>query len=372
MPEPAPAVETTRPPSPEATRPSSPETTRPPSPEVARPPVVEPLSPPALVPAPSTETTRPPSAATIRTPSPEATRVPAPETTRPPAVIEPLEPPALSQAPPAPGGDSPWHRLAREWHALDADERDGVARSLANVSRLGEWVVCFLPVLDNIDQDRGDLPGLDRLPPPARQEWQMCHRTLHGFADVDLVVCDRLRRELVTPSAAVPEVEDAEAQYLADAGLLDAERGTLPRRLRRHLLAPGSGRLQELVLALQYLIEAYPVEHLERAERKAYLGAVRRRLEDRGLSTKFHHLVAELASGLGLDYRQARFYKARAGESGAEFLTGRFGTIDLSARLGFAAGTEEGVVVRLSELFLLESTDGVRYSGQAWVDKGTP
>lgn len=294
----------------------------------------------------------------------------------PPAVVLPLEPPELSEAPivdppAASDTESRWPELTTEWEAFEDRDRQKISESLAAISRLGEWLGCLLPVLDDVEHGRGDLPALDHLPTPAQQEWRDSHQTIRDFADVDLVALDQLRLELTDSSSFSASYEgDAEAQYLAQAGLLDPELGTLPERLRRHLLRPDRGRLHQLVLCLQYLIEAFPVEHLEKSERKAYLGAIRGRLRQRGLSTRFHQLVDELSSGLGLRYLQARFYKARIDDPGNALFGDRHDTVDLSRRLGYPAGTDDRVVVRLSELFLLEAASGTPYSGQALIDGG--
>ncbi len=296
-------------------------------------------------------------------------------------ISSPLEPPKLSESPATIGTETCWGRLAREHRALEIHERQGITQALETISRLGDWVSCLLPVLDDIQHGRRSLPALERLPQPGQREWRQSCQALREFTDFDLVVFDRLHQELAGQAepglqgtsrhAATPGDDGAEGQYLSGAGLLDAGHGSLPERLRRHLLRPGSGRLQELVLSLQYLIEAFTVEHLEKPERKAFLGAVRGRLQDKGLSTRFHHLVGELANGLGLRYSQARYYKARIDDPEHAVLQGRHATVDLSQRLGYPAGTENGVVVRLSELFLTEAESGNFYSGRAWIDEGS-
>ena len=304
------------------------------------------------------------------TPEPELLEAPPAEPA--PAAVLPLEPPELAETPAsATGADLRGGRLASEWHALENHERQGIDQSLTAISRLGDWIGCLLPVLDEIDHGRGGLPALDRLPPPAQREWRDSTRVLREFTDFDLTVLHQLRRELADPDA--PPASNgggAEAQYHSGAGLLDPDLGTLPERLRRHLLRPGSGRVQEVVSALQYLIEAMPIEHMEKAERKAYLGAVRERLQEKGLSTKFHQLVGALASGLGLRYREVRCYKARIAQTGFEFLDEAHDSISLSDRVGYPVGTEDRTVVRASELFLFDAATGSRYSGQASLDSG--
>ena len=277
--------------------------------------------------------------------------------------VLPLEPPELSDPPVVP--DSHWGRLEQQWHALENGERQGVHRSLTAITRLGDWVSCLLPVLDQIEHGQGDLPPLDRLPAPAQREWRDSRQALREFANLDAIVFHRLERQLTGPISGASDDGSAETQYLEDAGLLDPERGSLAKRLRRHLLRPGAGRFQKLALALQYLIEAFPVEHLEPSERKAYLGAVRERLEAKGLSTKFHRLIGDLASGLGLSYRQARYYKTRVGEGD------RHEAVNLSERVGYPAATDRKVVVRLAELFLSGSAGGEHDSGRALVDGGS-
>ncbi len=285
---------------------------------------------------------------------------------RPPEEIQLLAPPALTAAPQPEEARSP---LAEEWRSLPAAERAGIAGTLDAIDRLGRWIGCLLPVLDDLEQRRGERPCIDRLPAPARREWRRSVAALRELEGVELGAYRRLRAALDGSPASLPSAElGPETQYLEAAALLDPARGTLQERLRRHLLAPGDGRLQRAVLALQYLIEAFPIEHLERQDRKTYRSRLRRRLQNAGLSTRFHQLVSEISAGLGWQYRQARYYKARLDQPDAELLRQAQDPISLSDRVGYPAGTEAGTVVRLSELFLLDAANGTRTSGRAHVD----
>ena len=288
------------------------------------------------------------------------------EETPSPAPVLLLKPPALT----APESEGPWSRLSSHWHGLEAREQSRLSQSLTALEQLGEWISCLLPVLEDVEHGRGELPELERLPEPAREEWRAASGVLRELADVDRVAFHRLRTVLTDPTrVSANGRQSPEAEYLEAAGLIDPRDG-LSASLRRHLLEPASGRLQATVRALQYLIEAFPIEQLEKTERKAYLSKIRERLQNAGLSTKFHRLIADLAAGLGLTYREARYYKRRVDESNADFLDGAVESVDLSQLIGYPAGTDGRVVVRLEELFLFEP-GGDRVSGRARIDSGS-
>lgn len=273
----------------------------------------------------------------------------------------PRSPPELpeSQDP----SQTPSCRFREELDALDFAERQGALQAIDATRRLADWVAAVLPVFREIEAGHG-LARLDGLPLASRREWIDAHDALRHFAEAEGPIFELLAGEDAARDAGVDS-------YLAASDLLDA-RLPLRERLRRHLLAPvPAGRVHGVVLALQYLLEAFPVEHLEPSERRALRAALRERLLQSGVPPRLHALVSELAAGLGLSYREVRYYKSEVGMPGYAFLAHAHDRISLSARVGFEAGTEGRAVVRLAEIFLFESSTGAYYSGRAAIDEGS-
>ncbi len=255
---------------------------------------------------------------------------------------------------------SAWDVFTQELEGLDAAERKRVDQTLLAASDLGRWIDLLRPLLDDLDHDLA-APAMPRnLPPPARKEWDRSYEAVRGFAARDAAVCRR-----PVPDADPKTVAD----LLQEAGWLDQ---SLPvgERLRRHLAPPDErGRLDEVTLALQYLLEAFPIEQLEAVERKSLRQELKERLEAARLPGDFHQLIEEAAAGLGLGYRAVRYYQTRISQEGFDFLEKAHSAISLSSRVGFSATTDPGmvVVVRLSRVFLFEEKTGEWVSGHACI-----
>jgi hypothetical protein len=271
------------------------------------------------------------------------------------------------EVPSVAGSSNPWFDFREELEGLDEAERRRIAGTIAAMGDLGQWIHVLLPLLEGMDRDP-EAPALSRdLPPPARKEWERSFDILRAFARRDATVYRGLRRNGQDPGSGVDREPAAAAEMLDRAGLLDRSR-PLGERLRHHLAPPDArGRLGEVTLALQYVLEAFPIEHLEGESPNA----LRRDLEDRlrttGLPADFHQLVQDAASGLGLRYQAVRYYRVRVGQEGFPFLDREHSTISLSKRVGYSAATDPGIVVRLSELFLFEEMTGKRISGHAQI-----
>ncbi len=190
-----------------------------------------------------------------------------------------------------------------------------------------------------------------------------------GFAARDAAVCWRLLGNTGSEAEPSPDPDpETVADFLQEAGWLDQSL-SVGERLRHHLAPPDErGRLNEVALALQYLLEAFPIEHIEViGERKTFRHELEARLQAARLPVDFHQLMEEAAAGFGLRYRAVRYYKTRIGQEGFDFLEKAHNSISLSRRVGFSAATEQGVVVRLSGIFLLEEKTEVWVSGHAYI-----
>ena len=248
---------------------------------------------------------------------------------------------------------TPLGRFRAELNALDAPERLDLLRSLDAARRLSQWVSGVLPVFEEVEEGRG-VARFEGLPIHARREW------------IDAV--DTLRRFVEEFPRQPLSEEDGPAvhRFYADSGLLETQLA-MKDRLRRVLLGC-DGVVHGVVLALQYLLEAFPVEHLDASLRKSYKSALKQRLILAGVSPRLHALIRELAEGLGLRYQEVRYYKTQVGQDGYEFLEDAHEAISLSARVGYSAGTQGPTVVRLEELFLNDVSTQAPYSGRAAID----
>ena len=124
--------------------------------------------------------------------------------------------------------------------------------------------------------------------------------------------------------------------------------------------------------ALQYLYEAFPIEQLQPAEHKALRTGLATAMAAADLPADPHLLIAGLAAGLGLDYRPVPYYRARLDQPELAFIGRHLATVALSARVGYDAGTEPGVVVRLAQPFLFDAATGEYRIGQALIDEEAP
>jgi hypothetical protein len=231
---------------------------------------------------------------------------------------------------------------------LAAEERQRLVAAMQAAGRLGDWIEHLLPALETaVDCD------LDELPAPAKKEWCAALKTLRRFADRDAVAL----RGLAVGNGRRRAPED----------LPDGE-GELPERLRSYLEPfDHAGRLGEAVLALQYLLEAFPVEQLPAEQRSGLRRGIARGLKEAGLGEDFHSLVEVLAAGIGLEYRPVRYYKSRIDSGELAFVRAQVSPISLSERVGFEATAEPTAVVRLERPFFFHRSNSVYYAGHAYV-----
>ncbi len=261
-------------------------------------------------------------------------------------------------------------RRARERYAQAADEldrlprprREALCRAFDAASRLGYWIVQLWPAMRRALRVEPD-ELWQRLPEPAQEEWRRSQKILWQFAAVDACV---FRCLAAPPSGFVPSALEG-----ALLGQLLRGDGDFEQRVRTFFKPPGAaGRLAEVVLALQYLVEAYPVEHLSREEWQVMHGELVAGVQGAQLPSDFHELVSDLASGLGLCYRAVRYYSSHYDRPEMEFIKESVSAVSLAERLGFAAQTEPTLVVRLHEPFLFNAETGSFQSGHALVSDG--
>ncbi len=267
---------------------------------------------------------------------------------------------------------SPFQLLSRELAELPEKQRQPVMTALAALGRLGDWIDRLWPVLqavagrdlDSIPQDLSD---------PAAGEWRRAVQALDAFCRWDAAVFRRLGSG-VPPKGDQREVrplEDA-ADPLAiavfeDAGLFAAER-PVDERLKRHLEPFDQiGRLGEVTLALQYLVEAFPIEQLSKDQRSRFRRELVQAQRAAGLEEDFHQLVTRVAAGIGLRYRPVRYYKSRTDQSEDAFVRQQVSPISLSERVGFDATTDKALIVRLERPFFFQLDTGIYYTGHAHV-----
>lgn len=272
-------------------------------------------------------------------PSPKEATSPPQRLLKAPSQIRAKQPMMMYTAP------SVAQALLNDIAAMHRSERDGIEQALAATQRLAEWCQCLLSVLR-----RNALPS-EQLPPPAQREWRLAVTVVEGFQKQEVITLADLSR-----SSSCDE-------GLRRAGLLDPSK---PLNLRlRQLLMPAS-RLAEATVAIQYLVEAFPIEHLEASERRRLHETLRNELNASSLPLCFHELVSEVAAGLDLVYQEVRYYRSRVGDPSMEKVGDAWRRLPLVERLGFEATTDEGVIVRLEEPFFF-GTNGSRVSGLAWI-----
>lgn len=207
--------------------------------------------------------------------------------------------------------------------------------------RLSTWITRLKPVLQRVTGEEPEgLPS--QLPEPAGREWKEAWSTLRQFEDQDLPDLKRL--------------------------VLSCDGEDLEESLRRHLEPfDHAGRLGQVTLALQYLLEAFPVEQLSSEKRNELRRELHRAVCDAGLEEDFHALVGAVASGIGLEYRPVSYYRSRLDEANLAFVRQQVSPISLSDRVGFAATAEPSVVVRLGRPFFYQAKSNVYYAGHAHV-----
>ncbi len=285
---------------------------------------------------------------------------------------------------------APGHRLEREIAALAGSERRRLAAGLEAAGQLGDWIDRLWPVLESA-AGRGTSAIAAGLSPAAAGEWRSAEQALRGFCRLDTAALRRLGRRIASagngtgtgsglegapagglgcPERSAPEAAVPNGGFLESAGLLAGER-PLTERLRRYLEPfDHLGRLGEVILALQYLLEAYPVEQLPRDRRSRLRRELAATLRRAGLEPDFHRLVTRIAAGVGLRYRPVRYYRSRTDQSEYAFVRQQVSPISLSARVGFDATTEREVIVRLERPFFAQMSTDIYHAGHACVARG--
>jgi hypothetical protein len=264
--------------------------------------------------------------------------------------------------------------LVAEILSLDGAERDRVYRGLEAAGMLGSW---SQGLLQAIEAAFGEASTLRKhLPSEAFAEWLGAVQALYDFALRGGPVFRNLAR-MVRHGEVETCVEDgrplryAEGLFLEHSGLLKNERSSgapLFKRLRSCLFPYNQvGRLSRVCLAAQFLVEAFPREQQEEAERKGFQPTLRNYLRERDLPEDFHSLFGDAAAGCSLTYRPVPYYQARINQPGYEFIERSVSAIRLEQRIGrLPEGVDSWLVVRLRSPFLFED-GGVIYSGHAHV-----
>ncbi len=271
---------------------------------------------------------------------------------------------------------SPGHRLGHEIAALADAERQRFTGALEAAGQLGDWIEHLWPVLGSA-AGRDVEAIVDNLPDPAASEWRSAARILRAFCHLDATALRRLGRLAAGAQAGRNGSRGSQGDtgviddgFLHTAGLLAGER-PLPERLKRYLEPfDHLGRLGEVTLALQYLLEAYPVEQLSRDQRSRLRRELDAAIGDAGLEPDYHCLVTRIAAGAGLRYRPVRYYQSRTDQSDYAFVRQQVSPISLSQRVGFDATAERQVIVRLERPFFAQMSTGIYHAGHAHVARG--
>ncbi len=255
--------------------------------------------------------------------------------------------------------------LRREIVELAGGERRRLAAGLAAASQLGEWIECLWPVLETA---AGRDAHATALPGPAAAECRSADRILRDYCRCDAGALRHLGR-LVNGDSGNGS-RPAAAGFFERSGLIAGER-PLPERLRRYLEPfDHLGRLGEVTLALQYLLEAFPVEQLSRDQRSRLRRKLVAAVRDAGLEPDFHLLVTRIAAGVGLRYRPVRYYQSRTDQSEYAFVRQQVSPISLSERVGYDATAERQVIVRLERPFFAQMSSDIYHAGHAHVARG--
>ena len=254
-----------------------------------------------------------------------------------------------------------FNSLTQELEIAPSNLRVPVSASLEACSRLGYWIQYFWPALD-ASLDHGLKGVVDGLPAPARQEWLNARKRLTYFSLVEA----RLFRRLADGRADRTEPSIVEGNVLMSLQGQEAE--NFIERLRKYFCFAGdAGRFGALVTSLQYVLEAFTVEHLKKEERAKLHQRLRAAQEEAGLSLDVHQMLERLAEGIGLEYVPVRYYTNAEAPEYRKIIKDRMSAIDLSERIGFDVRTAHGTVVRLHQPFLFEKDTGMYLSGHVLV-----
>lgn len=285
-----------------------------------------------------------------------------PPSSGPPASGPPASRPPASEPPGPMASRGDPRALCRDIVDLDSQQDGRITDALRAAGDLGYWIEILWPSLQEAAGTRVDTVA-DDLPEPAAAEWSHARGVLESFAAHDAPALRWLARRLDDGEAG----PSAESVFLENSGLLDAEVPVVERL--KHYLVPSDelGRLGEITLALQYLVEAYPIEQLKPTEQTRLSQGLAEAVQSMRLVESFHHLVARVAGGVGLDYRPVPYYKSRLDQSEYAFVRQQVSPISLSERVGFDAKADPAVIVRLDRPFFVQSANQVYYSGHAHV-----
>jgi hypothetical protein len=257
----------------------------------------------------------------------------------------------------------------RRVRLLPDQEGQDVETVLEAGSRLGYWIEELqAAIVACVQSDAAALAR--RLPDAAAKEWKEAYGHADRFAQVDAPALRTLARiafGLESDGGATLPATDA---FLGSAGWL-RKAESLPACLKSHLEPYESmGRLSQVTLALQYLVEAYPHEHLEAGHRTHLQSELSERLRRRGLPEDFHEILQEMAAGIGLEYRPVPYYLSRIDQDEFDFVRRRMvSTISLSERIGVEVTVDPAVIVRLERPFYFVRTSGGYYAGHAHRDR---
>jgi len=259
-------------------------------------------------------------------------------------------------------GRAEYGQIRQEIERLEPREtKESFQKGVESLGQLGFWIRSIWSALRPLGTLR-DI--VDPLPEVARQEWLGAFRCLRSFELVDAPTFRRLARGIRNEES----VTEAELSFLRSCGISGTADPVLSR-LQTYLICRGEpGRLGEVGLALQYLIEAFPREHIaEKARRGAFEQGLRTILTSASLPTDLHALIASAAEGVGFRYRPVPYYRSRVDDSRFDFIGRLIGAIDLAERVGFVVDLEPYTIVRLDCPFFFVARDGVYYSGRACI-----
>lgn len=263
--------------------------------------------------------------------------------------------------------------LVEEILGLGAPEQGQIFSSLEAASRLGYWAQALLGTLERVFK----LELSDQwLPAPAHSEFDQARWRAWTYVAIDAPVFRNLVRMVKEGGVGRPGTGSppallgyGEGSFLEGAGLIVQNR-SLPERLR-NFFAPLNqiGRLGEVCLALQYLVEAFPAEQLQPKDRSDLEKELKGALSDRNLPPSFHSLIKEVAVGFGLRYLPVPYHKARLDDPQYKFIGREVTAISLEQRIGHGlSGLDRVVVVRLQRPFLEDDDEhGIYYAGHAHV-----
>ncbi|HEX8320452.1 hypothetical protein [Longimicrobium sp.] len=258
------------------------------------------------------------------------------------------------------------NRVVNQIQSLPGDGQTRVQEVLVNVDVLARWAEqLWRALLVPAVNDR--VAGLSDA---ARAEWDQSYRALLHFVVNHAGAYSRL----LSTMRGGPDGR-AERPLLVDAEVLRGLDGTnadIAGRLRMQLLPPERlGELDRVVLAIQYLTEAFPLEQLERIRTglgDSLLADLQDRLSRAGFAPRFHDLVRGISEPLGLEYRPVVYYQSSIDAPAFRFIDREVSRISLSQRLGYEARPgSETLVVRLERPFFFDAVHKHYYAGFAHV-----